>query len=99
MGRWIIPAIGALVLMLAIGVAAFVWAGSGDSEASCDRDALADAARNGIAAADRASDEQVTIEMGAGCDDADLEFVLPEVTRDWHVMPGGTLMRASEHTD
>ncbi len=99
MGRWIVPAIGALVLSVAIVAGALIWAGSSGSEASCDRNALADAARDGIAAAERADDQQVTIEMGDGCGDADLEFVLPEVTRDWHVMPGGTLMRASQHSN
>lgn len=99
MRRWVIPGIGALVLAVAIGAGALVWMGAGGGGASCDRAALADAARSGIAAADRAREDQVAIGMPSDCDDHDLEIVLPEVTRDWHTMPGGTLMRAARHDE
>ena len=96
MARWMIPTFGLIVLVLAIGVAAVSWT-RGGGDASCDRPALAASLRQELQTAESAGVDQFTVTMPQGCEDADLESVVPEVTRGWHAMPGGSMMRAPSH--
>lgn len=95
MARWLIPTFGLIVLVLAIGVAAVSWTRGGG--ASCDRTALAATLRPEVQAAEAAGVEEFVVTMPEGCKDADLQSVVPEVTRSWHAMPGGSMMRAPSH--
>jgi hypothetical protein len=96
MARWIIPTFGLVVLVLAIGIAAVSWTRGGDG-APCDRAALAAEMRRQVTAAEGAGASQFTMSMPDGCADADLVATGPEVTRTWHTMPGGMMMRAPSH--
>ena len=97
MARWLIPTFGLVVLVLAIGVAAVSWTRGGGG-ASCDRSALAATLRQQLPAAEASSAPQFSVAMPDGCKDADLEAIVPEVTRSWHAMTGGIIMRAPSHT-
>jgi hypothetical protein len=81
----------------ALGVAVAVWAGTSSSSASCDDAVLTDAARHTIARAESAGATEGNVAMPEGCDDGDLEMALLEVTRSWHAMPGGVVMREDTH--
>jgi len=81
-------------------VLAFSWSRSGDSASGpCDRDALVATMRGAIAEADRDGADQVSPEIPADCTADDMTQAMMEVSRSWHVMPDGTMMRAGEHTD
>lgn len=82
---------------VAVGLGVLVWSASG-SDASCDDDRLIAAMRAAIEDAERSGDSQVAVDMPNGCTDDDLAAALPAVTRTWHVMPGGVLMREPTHT-
>lgn len=97
MKRWFIPAGGSAVLIIAAVTGMVVFA-SGGGTASCDRDALAAAVRNGIETA-QDGDLQFTVPLTGGCDDDDLLMAAQETTREWHAMPGGVIMREAQHSD
>jgi len=96
MARWIIPTAGLAVLVLAIGIAAVSWTRGGDG-ASCDRATLASEMRQQLRTAEGAGSSQFTMSMPEGCGDTDVMGLVPEVTRTWHAMPGGVMMRAPSH--
>ncbi len=97
MKRWLIPAGGSAVLVIAAVIGMVVFA-SGGGTASCDRDALAAAVRGGIETA-QDGDLQFTVPMPDGCEYEDLLMAAQEMTREWHAMPGGVIMREAQHTD
>jgi hypothetical protein len=98
MTKWLAPVVGAAALAVAVAVGAVVWAQQGAS-GSCDRAMLAAALSDGIRAADQQATSQVDPVRPANCAEDDVASVLPEVTRKWHMMPGGILMREPSHTD
>lgn len=97
MARWMVPALGALALVVAAAVGALIWAQKGDG-GSCDRALLAAVLGDGINQADQRGQAQFEIVRPASCDEDDLAGVAPEVTRIWHMMPGGIMMREPSHT-
>ncbi len=94
--RWIFPSAAAVLAASAVvaGVVAFTTAGG---KADCDETALASAMHEEIASAERAGELQSTIELPEGCADTHMMDAMPAVSRSWHVMPGGTMMRQPEH--
>lgn len=93
--RWMLLAGAGALILIAIVTGAFVWASGGS--ASCDEAALESAMRAGIASGERSGAEEVTIEMPSACKDVDLADAMPKVSRTWHAMPGGVMMRQVEH--
>jgi hypothetical protein len=85
-----------VALVVAVGVGAGVWALSGGG-GSCDRALLEAVLRDEIAQADRDRQPQFEIARPAHCGEDDLAGVVPEVTRAWHMMPGGVVMREASH--
>lgn len=75
-----------------------VWTVGGSSD-SCDESALIEVMAEGIAEAERNDAIQHHIDLPEGCTDDDMVAAMPSVSRDWHVMPGGDMMRESEHTE
>jgi hypothetical protein len=98
MTKWLAPVVGAAALAVAVAVGAVIWTQQG-SGGSCDRAALAAALGDGIRAADEQAKPQFAVARPDNCTEDDLASVLPEVTRNWHMMPGGLLMREASHTD
>lgn len=96
MTRWLMPGIGALVLAVAAVVGIAVWTQQGDS-ATCDHDALVQALHDGITQAEGQNKSSFEIERPAGCSDDDQAAAVAEVTRSWHMMPGGMMMREGAH--
>ena len=94
----IITVIATAIVIVATVAGVLVWTSSG-GEASCDEQGLIDAIEAGIAAAERDGRAQVSVDMPEACDDEDLSAALPAVSRTWHVMPGGVLMREPAHTE
>lgn len=97
MATWLAPVLGALALVVAASVGAIVWAQKGDG-GTCDRVLLAAVLGDGAQKAEQRGASQFDIVRPARCGEEDLASVLPEVTRAWHMMPGGTMMRATSHT-
>ncbi|MBI5287580.1 MAG: hypothetical protein HY873_01270 [Chloroflexi bacterium] len=98
--RWVVPAVGGVLIAGAAVVLAVSWSRSGDpATTTCDHDALVATMQKAIAQADRNSADQVSPEMPAGCTADDMTQAMMEVSRSWHVMPNGTMMRAREHSD
>ncbi len=95
MARWVIPVATVAVLALAAGVGAWVWVAT--SDADCDREALAETIRAGIAQAGRDGLNEFTPERPSECSEEDLTVAMHTVTHEWHVMPGGSLMRGMSH--
>ncbi|HXF51278.1 MAG TPA: hypothetical protein VNM43_06320 [Dehalococcoidia bacterium] len=96
MSRTLVPIVGLVVLLAAVGAGVGVWFALGGG-GGCDADALREVVREGVAEADRQGLDEFTPEFPAGCDEADLRAVLHDVTHEWHVMPGGSLMRGASH--
>jgi hypothetical protein len=92
----ILIVVAVAVVIAAVAGAVVVWSGSG-GEAACDESRLADAIEASISDAERDGRVQISVDMPDACDDADLETALPAVSRSWHVMPGGVLMREPTH--
>lgn len=96
MARTLIPVVGLVILLGAVGVGVGVWfvlsAGGG-----CDTDALRKVVREGVLDADRQGLDEFTPDFPKGCGETDLRAVLHDVTHEWHVMPGGSLMRGASH--
>jgi hypothetical protein len=97
MTKWLAPAIGAVALVVAVAVGVVVWAQPGGG-GSCDRTLLSTALSDGIQAANQQAKAQFEVARPAACTEDDIASVLPEVTRVWHMMPGGILMREPSHT-
>lgn len=97
MPRWLFPAVSGLVIVATVGVGAVVWTRSGDS-ATCDRAQLSQALRAGVQAANARDASTFEVDRPAACTEQDLADIVPEVTRSWHMMPGGTMMREAKHT-
>jgi hypothetical protein len=97
MTRWLVPGAGALVLIVAVALGVYVWSTAGDAAASCDQAALDQSLRDGIRAAGQQGATQFTLDRPAGCTDTDIEDAVPAVTRTWHAMAGGILMREAAH--
>jgi hypothetical protein len=97
MAKWLAPALVALALVVAAGIGAGVWA-LGGGGGSCDRALLEAVLRDEIAQADRAQQPQFDIARPPHCGEDDVAGVVPEVTRQWHMMPGGVMMREASHS-
>jgi hypothetical protein len=93
----LLPALAAFAVIGAVVAAIFVWSATGTA-ARCEDAQLTDAIATSIAAAERDGSEQVTLDLPEACDDDDVAYALPAVSREWHTMPGGVLMRESTHT-
>ncbi len=96
MSRMIVPIVGLVVLLMAVGAGVGVWLALGVG-GGCDADALREVVREGVAEADRQGLDEFTPEFPEGCGETDLRAVLHDVTHEWHVMPGGSLMRGASH--
>lgn len=96
MGRKFIPLLGLATIVVAVGVGVGVWFALGGGS-GCDREALREVLRQGIAEADRQQRDEFTPDAPSGCGEDDLRAVLHDVTHEWHVMPGGSLMRGASH--
>lgn len=96
MARRFVPLAGLAVLVAAAAVGLGVWFALGGG-GGCDRDALREVVRQGVADADRQNLNEFTPDFPSGCDEDDLVAVLHDVTHEWHVMPGGSLMRGASH--
>ena len=97
MSTWLAPVLGGLALVIAASVGAIVWAQKGDG-GTCDRSTLAAVLGDAVQQADQRGQMQFDVVRPAHCGEGDLASVLPEVTRAWHMMPGGTMMREPSHT-
>lgn len=97
MVKWLAPAVGVVVLAVAAGVGAVIWA-QGDDAATCNRSALSAVLRDGVARAEQTGQVQFDVSRPPDCSESDLADVLPEVTRVWHMMSGGLIMREPSHT-
>jgi hypothetical protein len=86
-----------VALVVAAGVVAGVWALHGGG-GSCDRALLEAVLRDEVAQADRDRQAQFDIVRPAHCGEDDLAGVVPEVTRAWHMIPGGVMMREASHS-
>ncbi len=93
--RWMLSAGAGALILIALFAGAFVWASGGS--ASCDEAALQSAMRAGIASGERSQAEEFTLEMPSGCKDLDVAEAMPRISRTWHAMPGGVMMRQVEH--
>jgi hypothetical protein len=96
MANWLAPALVVVALVVAGSVGAGVWALSGGG-GSCDQSLLEAVLRDEIAQADRGRQAQFDIARPPHCGEDDLAGVVPEVTRAWHLMPGGVMMREASH--
>jgi hypothetical protein len=97
LAKWLAPILGGWALIAAASVGAVVWAQKGDG-GTCDRGELAAALGDGIRIADQQDKSQFDIVRPTRCGEEDIASVLQEVTRAWHMMPGGTMMREASHT-
>ena len=94
--RWVLPAAATAVMAGAVIIALVVfWAGG--RGADCDHAALEAAMRQEIIDAERAGALQTSVVVPAGCHDDDLIDAMPGISRSWHAMPDGTLMRQPQH--
>ena len=92
MAKWLAPIIAVSVLVVGVAVGAAVWAQNSDAE-TCDGAALDMALADGMHAADASGKAQFDIDRPAHCGEDDIAAALAEMTRGWHMMPGGTMMR------
>jgi hypothetical protein len=93
----ILVVIAGAVAIIAVVVGVVAWSASG-AEARCDHQALRAAMHERIGVAETRGMTQVHVDMPEACTDDDMADMMPEVSRSWHVMPGGALMRESMHT-
>lgn len=93
--RWMLLAGAGSLILIALLTGAFVWASGGS--ASCDETALASAMHDGIASAEQSGAIEFTIEMPSGCKDHHMMDAMLAVSRTWHAMPGGLMMREARH--
>ena len=99
MSRWMIPMAGIALAAAAVGGGVAVWATSDDHGAGCDRAALSQAITDGMHRADVDGANQFMPDATAGCRDDEKFAVMQELTREWHMMPGGMMMRSTDHLD
>jgi uncharacterized membrane protein len=92
-----ISAAVAVVVLSALAVAFVAWNRSAPA-ATCDEDALAVAIERGIGSAEHGGIDVVAVGMPVHCAGDDVGVVLPRVSRSWHAMPDGTIMRQGTHT-
>lgn len=92
----VLSILAAVAVVGAIAVGVVVWNGSG-SAAPCDHDMLAASMQDSIGMAERGGHAQAAVNMPEACTDDDVAEVMPGVSRSWHPMPGGMLMRESQH--
>lgn len=97
MNRWLIPAAGVALTAAAVGGGMAVWVAGGDEGARCDRVALAQSISDGVRRADAAGAAQFMPDATAGCRDEEMLAAIQEITRAWHMMPGGMMMRSPDH--
>ena len=94
--KWLLAALAAVVVIGAVTAGLFSFAAGGSAE--CDEAALAHDMTEAIASAERAGIDQTSVELPAGCSDDDMTAQMPAVSRSWHAMPGGLMMREPVHT-
>jgi hypothetical protein len=94
----VLSVIGVLAVGAAIVVGFVAWNGSG-SAAECDRAEMVAALHRAIDDAEHDNRIQVAVDMPRACSDDDMAHALPEVSRAWHIMPGGLLMQEPLHSD
>jgi hypothetical protein len=100
MSRWVIPGAGFEVVIAVAAVAGVVWVRSGDTSAvACDHAALVASMHAAISAAEHDGAESAVPRHVEGCTPDDMMQSMMEVSRSWHVMPDGTIMRAGRHRD
>lgn len=97
MAKWLAPVLGGAVLLVAAVVGVVVWAQGGDGGGSCDRASMATQMRDSIAMAEGRGQSTVGMTMPAHCGIDDMSALMPEVSRTWHMMPDGTMMRQPSH--
>jgi len=98
MNRWLIPAAGVALTTAAVGGGVVVWtAGSGGID--CDRAALAQSIAEGTRQSDADGTAQFMPAATAGCSEEEMLDTMQEITREWHMMPGGMMMRSLDHAD
>lgn len=96
--RVLMVAVGGAVVVGAVSIGALAWTSGGS--ASCDTAALESAMHDGVARGEHLPQgTEVRITMPDGCGDADMAAAMPAVSRTWHVMPGGAMMRQPQHAD
>ena len=97
MSRWLIPAAGVALTAAAVGGGVAVWTAGGGEGARCDRASLAQSIAEGTRQADAAGAAQFMPGATAGCRDEEMRAAMQEITRAWHMMPGGMMMRSPDH--
>jgi len=97
MNRWLIPVAGIALTAVAVSGGVAVWTASGGAGANCDRAALAQSIADGTRQADTAGAAQFMAGATAGCRDEEMRSAMEELTREWHMMPGGMMMRSPDH--
>jgi hypothetical protein len=98
MRRWRIAAVGLALTAAAVGGGVAVWSASGDNGASCDRIALTQSITDGMRRAEADEAVQFMPDATAGCHYEEMSAAAQEITREWHMMPGGMMMRSPGHT-
>lgn len=93
--RWELFAGTMVVIAGAIGAGAFVFASGGS--ASCDEVALTVVMAERIALAEANGATEISVALPSGCADDDMVAAMPAVSREWHAMPGGVMMREGQH--
>lgn len=96
MKGWLIPAAGVALAVAAAGTGVGTWASTG-GRGSCDRVTLERAMSEGMRRAESAGATRFMPEAVGRCSDEDMLAVVPSLTLEWHVMPGGMMMRSPEH--
>lgn len=97
MNRWRIAVAGIALTAAVAGEAVAVWAMSGDEAAACDPAALSRSLADDMQRAGAEGDTQFMPRTSPGCGEADMRMAMQEMTRDWHMMPGGMMMRRPDH--
>jgi hypothetical protein len=92
----VIVIVAAVVVIGAVGAGVIAWSSSGSS-AHCDQDQLVAAMREAMDEAERGSQVQMPVRMPDACTDDDMAAAMPGVSRSWHPMPGGVMMREQQH--
>lgn len=98
MNRWRIAVAGIALTAAVVGGAVAVWAVGGDNGATCDTAALSQSLADDMGRADAEGMTQFMPRTSPGCGEAEMRMAMQEITRDWHMMPGGMMMRSPDHT-
>jgi hypothetical protein len=97
MNRWLVPAAAVALSVAAVGAGVAVWAAGGDGSAGCDQATLGRSIAEGIGSADADGAVQFMPDATAGCAYDEMSAVMRELTREWHMMPDGMMMRSAGH--